>query len=158
MPPLAGRSGLEILILLRRLLGLLLLLGGGLHRRLHPVHCGLKLLGIANATQEHQAGIVAEEGKAAKITVSPGQGRASRRARSGNHCGKLNGVHAAAGQDLMWVMHEPKAIVAVCDAAGGDHRPSAAVCGRSILTAPELGLGNIRRRLREPVLIEEDLV
>jgi hypothetical protein len=50
---LAGRSGLEIIILLRRLLGLLVLLGGDWHRRLHPVHCGLKLLGIANATQEH---------------------------------------------------------------------------------------------------------
>src|SRR5258708_14634208 len=58
----------------------------------------------------------------------------------------------------MRIPHEPRAIAPVCYVVGGDYRPVAAVCLRRLLAAPDLGLRNIRRRLGEPVLVQEDLV
>src|SRR5258708_39746324 len=57
----------------------------------------------------------------------------------------------------MRIPHEPRAIAPVCYVVGGDYRPLAAVCRRRLLAAPDLGLRNIRPRLGEPVLIQEDL-
>src|ERR1700693_1279563 len=134
---------------------LLLLRSSGLHRRHHPVHSWLQLLGIASAPQEKYADI---EGSTAEIAISLRQRRASGSARCRNRLRKLNGVHAAACPRLMRIQHEPQAIASVCNVVGGDYRPSAAVCGRRLLTAPQLCLGDICRGLGEPVLIQENLV
>src|ERR1700737_1227200 len=135
---------------------LLLLLGSGFHYRPQPVQGRLKLLGIANAIQKNWTRIKGEN--AAKIAVSLRQGWASRRASRGNHLRELNGIHAAAGQDLMRIPHEPKAIVSLRDVPGGDYRPLSAGRRRRLLAAPELGLGHICSRLGESILIQEDPV
>lgn len=72
-----------------------LLLSSGFCHRLNPFHGRLKLLGVANATQEHWTRI--EAGKAAKITVGLRQWGTSRHACCGDHRGQLNGKHATAG-------------------------------------------------------------
>src|SRR5260370_15610742 len=103
---------------------LLLLLGSGLIRRLHPIHGRLKLLRIANAIRENSADI---EGSAAEIAGSLGQRWTSGRARCRYRLGKLNDVHAASCQRLMRTLHQPQPIAPVCNVAGGEGGPSSAL-------------------------------
>src|SRR6185437_10751517 len=109
-----------------------------------------------NATQKHGTRI--EVGKAAKITVGFRQRGTSGRACCGNHRGQLNGIHAAAGQDLMRILHEPKAIVPVCDVIRRDYRPLSAVGRTRFLAAPKLSPRSVRSRLRESPFIQENMV
>src|SRR5260370_39521690 len=127
----------------------MLLFGGCVKHRLHLVYSRLKLLGVGNASRKHCNWI--DAGKAAEIAVSLRQGWTPGRARCGNRLRELNGVHAAACQRLMRILHEPKAIVAVGDAADRAYPPLAALCRSTLLAAPQLGPPDLSPGRGQPI-------
>ena len=66
----------------------------------------------------------------------------------------MNGVHAATGERLMGILHQPEAVVAVHDHVGGNDRPLAAIRGRGKLAIPDLRLRHDWSGIVEAPLIQ----
>src|SRR5690349_14364976 len=55
-------------------------------------------------------------------------------------------------------LHQPNAIVAVCNVIGGDHCPLPAVCSGRFLAVPGLSLRNIHHRIGEAPLVQKNAI
>jgi hypothetical protein len=55
----------------------------------------------------------------------------------------------ASGQALVRVSEQPRAVVAILNQAGRNHRPLTSIGSRRLLAIPELGLRNIYDLVRE---------
>src|SRR5208283_2242683 len=76
----------------------------------------------------------------------------------GNDLRKLHRIHAAPGERLMLILHEPNAVSRIQHIVDGDHRPSSPVTRLRLLAIPKLRLGNVSARLHESILIEQHLL
>src|SRR6266516_7059987 len=68
-----------------------------------------KLFRVVDEVQEENAYIKRRAGKLAK---NGGERRAARAASGRNMLGKMNSIHAAAGQRLMVILHQPEVVMA----------------------------------------------
>src|SRR6267142_6557082 len=70
----------------------------------------------------------------------------------------MNGIHAATGERLMGILHQPEAVVAVHNHVGGNDGPLARIRGGGKLAIPDLRLRDDRSGIVEAPLIQVDFL
>jgi len=98
------------------------------------------------------------ERRAADVPVVGEQRRAAGRAWRGNRGGKVERIHAAAGQSLVWSRQHPGAVCAVGEHVGGNECPPASVGGGGGLAIPQTALRHINRWIGDVVRIDQHMV
>ena len=117
----------------------------------HPGETLREVFGVPAQMDEEALNV---DRRAAKIAERRRQRRSTGTARGRNLRMQMNCVHAAAGQGLIRVLHQPAAVVAVQNHAGGDHNPLSSIFRRRLLTIPDLRLRHERGGIRKPILIQ----
>jgi hypothetical protein len=96
-----------------------------------------KFLGMEGDVEEKTTEV---EGRSGKLAKGGGEWRAARAAGGRDVLRKLDGVHASTGQRLMWILHQPDAVVAVHNHVGRNDHPLTLIRRRGALAIPDLRL------------------
>src|SRR5258708_32875983 len=112
-----------------------------------------KLLRMMDVVKEKDAHIKRCAGEFSK---SRWQRRAARAASGRNKLRKMDGVHAAAAEGFVGILHQPEAIMTVLNHVGRDRDPLTSVGSRGSLAIPELRLWHGSSDVREAISIHAD--